>query len=208
MNLTFILKVDYGRQHTVFLLKMLINFLYSGTVNRQYCSFGNSNKYWQSPVKRCDCYILSTKTNWGPPKVSLRQTLPNNWHNQNFSKFRNNYQKRIHYIHMYVCMYVCMYVYGLPWWLSGKESAVQETWVWSLGWEDPLGEGMAIHSSTLAWRILGQRSLVGGSPQGQTESDMTAANKQQQHHFQMLSIFTDWDIGSQGLSVWIRSQKN
>ena len=25
--------------------------------------------------------------------------------------------------------------------------------VWSLGWEDPLEEGMAIHSSTLAWRI-------------------------------------------------------
>ena len=31
--------------------------------------------------------------------------------------------------------------------------AMQETWVWSLGWEDPLEEGMAIHSSFLAWRI-------------------------------------------------------
>ena len=31
--------------------------------------------------------------------------------------------------------------------------AVQETWVQSLGWEDPLKEGMAIHSSILAWRI-------------------------------------------------------
>ena len=31
--------------------------------------------------------------------------------------------------------------------------AVKETWVWSLGWEDPLEEGMATHSSTLAWRI-------------------------------------------------------
>ena len=28
-----------------------------------------------------------------------------------------------------------------------------ETGVQSLGWEDPLEEGMAIHSSTLAWRI-------------------------------------------------------
>ena len=26
-------------------------------------------------------------------------------------------------------------------------------WVWSLGWEDPLEEGMATHSSILAWRI-------------------------------------------------------
>ena len=31
--------------------------------------------------------------------------------------------------------------------------AVRETWVWSLGWEDPLEEGMATHSSILAWRI-------------------------------------------------------
>ena len=31
--------------------------------------------------------------------------------------------------------------------------AVQETWVRSLGWEDPLKEGMANHSSILVWRI-------------------------------------------------------
>ena len=31
--------------------------------------------------------------------------------------------------------------------------AVQETWVRSLGQEDPLEEGMAPHSSTLAYRI-------------------------------------------------------
>ena len=30
---------------------------------------------------------------------------------------------------------------------------MQETQVWSLGWEDPLEKGMAIHSSILAWRI-------------------------------------------------------
>ena len=29
----------------------------------------------------------------------------------------------------------------------------QETWVRFLGWEDPLEEGMAAHSSILAWRI-------------------------------------------------------
>ena len=31
--------------------------------------------------------------------------------------------------------------------------AMWETWVWSLGWEDPLEKGMAAHSSILAWRI-------------------------------------------------------
>ena len=31
--------------------------------------------------------------------------------------------------------------------------AVRDTWVRSLGWEDPLQKGKATHSSTLAWRI-------------------------------------------------------
>ena len=32
-------------------------------------------------------------------------------------------------------------------------SAMWETWVRSLGWEDPLEKGMATHSGILAWRI-------------------------------------------------------
>ena len=43
-------------------------------------------------------------------------------------------------------------------------SAMQETWVRSLGQEDPLEREMAIHSSILAWEIHGQRSLVDYSP--------------------------------------------
>ena len=31
--------------------------------------------------------------------------------------------------------------------------AMQETWIRSLGWEDPLEKGMATHSSILAWKI-------------------------------------------------------
>ena len=38
--------------------------------------------------------------------------------------------------------------------ISGKEPPCQfGTWVQTLGWEDPLEEGMEIHSSVLAWRI-------------------------------------------------------
>ena len=33
-------------------------------------------------------------------------------------------------------------------------SAIEETWVQSLGQEDPLEEGMSTHSNILAWRIL------------------------------------------------------
>ena len=44
--------------------------------------------------------------------------------------------------------------------------AVQETWVQSLRWEDPLEKGKATHSSILAWRIL-------YSPWGRKKPDMT-----------------------------------
>ena len=52
-------------------------------------------------------------------------------------------------------------------------AAIQETWVQSLGWEDPLEKEMATHSSVPAWRIPGQRSLAGYSSWGHTEWDMT-----------------------------------
>ena len=56
-------------------------------------------------------------------------------------------------------------LYWLPWWLSGKESACQETRVWSLGQEDPLEKEMATHSSILG-KSHDQRSLAGYSPWG------------------------------------------
>ena len=44
-----------------------------------------------------------------------------------------------------------------------KLPAMQETWVRSLGQEDPLEKGMATHSSVLAWRIPGMGE-PGGLP--------------------------------------------
>ena len=41
------------------------------------------------------------------------------------------------------------------------------------GREGPLEEGMATHSSVLAWRVLRQRSLVGYGPRGCKERDTT-----------------------------------
>ena len=46
-------------------------------------------------------------------------------------------------------------------------------WIQSLGREDLLEECMATESSIPAWRIHGQRSLVGYSPWGHKESEMT-----------------------------------
>ena len=50
---------------------------------------------------------------------------------------------------------------------------MQETWVRSLGWEDSLEEGMAIHSSILAWRIPMDRGARRATVHGDAESDTT-----------------------------------
>ena len=53
-------------------------------------------------------------------------------------------------------------------------TATQNTWVRSLGWEDPLEKEMATHSSILAWEISWtEESGRLYSPQGHKESDMT-----------------------------------
>ena len=51
---------------------------------------------------------------------------------------------------------------------------MQDTRVWSLGWEDPLENGMATHSTILAWKIpWTERSLAGYSPWGHIELGTT-----------------------------------
>ena len=52
-------------------------------------------------------------------------------------------------------------------------SAMRDTWVQSLGWEDPLEEGMATHSSILAWRIPMDRGTWWATVDGIAESDTT-----------------------------------
>ena len=51
--------------------------------------------------------------------------------------------------------------------------AMRKTWVWSLGWEDPLEESMTTHSSILAWRIPMDRGTWQAAVHGVAESDMT-----------------------------------
>ena len=51
--------------------------------------------------------------------------------------------------------------------------AMQESRDQSLGWEDPLEEGMATHSSILAWQSHGEKRLVSYSPWGPKGSDTT-----------------------------------
>ena len=54
------------------------------------------------------------------------------------------------------------------------DPAVWESWVRFLGWEDPQKEGIATHSSILAWRaIMDRDGLVGCSRWGHKESELT-----------------------------------
>jgi len=51
---------------------------------------------------------------------------------------------------------------------------MRDTWVQSLGQEDPMEKGMATHSSILlSEKFHGQRSLAGYNPWGHKELDMT-----------------------------------
>ena len=51
--------------------------------------------------------------------------------------------------------------------------AMRDTWVQSLGWEDPLEKEMATHSSILAWRIPWTEEPDGLQSMGVAELDTT-----------------------------------
>ena len=51
--------------------------------------------------------------------------------------------------------------------------AMQETWVQSLGWDDPLEKGMATHSSILTWRIPWTEEPGGQSMGSQRQTQLS-----------------------------------
>ena len=62
------------------------------------------------------------------------------------------------HMYVYVCIiyiYIYTYIYGASLVVQMVKNlpAKQEIWVRYLGWEDPLQEGMATHSSIFTWRI-------------------------------------------------------
>ena len=63
--------------------------------------------------------------------------------------------------------------------------AMWETWVQSLGWEDPLEEGMATHSSVLVWRIPMDRGAWKAIVYGVAKLD-TTERLSTAHHAQLI----------------------
>ena len=57
---------------------------------------------------------------------------------------------------------------------------MQETWILSLGWEDPLEKGMATHSSILAWR----------TPQTEEHDGLQSMGSQEVGHNWATNTFT------------------
>ena len=65
-------------------------------------------------------------------------------------------------------------------------------WVQFLGWEDSLKEGMATHSSILAWRIPWTEKPGGLQSQGCKELDMTEVSQQARELPKGLGSIPDW----------------
>ena len=68
--------------------------------------------------------------------------------------FHSSVDEHVGYSHVMAVVNIAAMNIQLPMQLSQQSlTAVQETWVQSLGWEDPLEKEMATHSNILVWRI-------------------------------------------------------
>ena len=78
-----------------------------------------------------------------------------------------NTHKHTHIIYVHIC---CGLGASLVAQMAKNLPAMQEAWIRSLGWEAPLEEGMATHSSILAWRIPMDRGAWQATVHGVTKS--------------------------------------
>ena len=87
-------------------------------------------------------------------------------------------------------------------------AAMQEMWVQSLCQEDPQEKETATHSSILAWRIHGQRSLV-VTVHGVAKSRTRLSNSRRQHKGDILFIKNRIKLSSyKNLGMWKQKQTN
>ena len=100
---------------------------------------------WSTKLNRAKANRVLSREYTGHSKHSLLTTREMTLH---MDIIDGQYQNKTDYI-------FCSHRLGFPGGSDGKiRPAMQETCIRSLGWEDPLQEGMATHSSILAWRIL------------------------------------------------------
>ena len=143
--------------------------------------FSNAGK-WKVKVKSCP--TLSEPMDCSPPGSSVRgifQARVLEWGAIAFSEIIIRWYENVTYVYIYSLLsffnklICCLILVILSMGFSGAPvvknlSAMQETQVWSLSWEDPLEEGMATHSSILAWRILMDRGAWWATVHGVAQS--------------------------------------
>ena len=99
---------------------------------------------------------------WGKPRLSVSQTNTTLsfymcLQIKNFEQQWNFELILTHYVSLWASL-VAQNVKNLP--------AMRETWIWCLGWEDPLEKGTATHSNILAWGIPWTEEPGGLQPMG------------------------------------------
>ena len=70
---------------------------------------------------------------------------------------------------------------------------MQETQIWSLGWEDPLEKGMAAHSSILGWEILWTEEPAGLQSMESQELDLAECALKKQNKGSFKIFWTEWE---------------
>ena len=82
-------------------------------------------------------------------------------------------------------------VQGFPGGSAGKKSACSaETWVWSLGWEDPLEKGTAAHSSILACTVPSTVYCIGSDRMEQLLLSQESCQHFLKIHFEAILLAT------------------
>ena len=108
------------------------------------------------------------------------------------------------YLYLYLFIYICTGA-SLMAQMVKNPSAMEETWVWSLGWEDSPGGG---HGNPLQYSCLenshGRRSLMGYSPWGHKESDTNEHNPACLH-WVLIAAWAFSSCGSRGCSLLQRT---
>ena len=97
------------------------------------------------------------------------------------SSFSQLYLKPIFTITQLMLNFVCLVLASLVAQKVKNPPAMQETWVGSLGWEDPLEKGMAAHFSVLAWRIPMDRGAWQATVHGVARVEHNLATKPLPH---------------------------
>ena len=98
---------------------------------------------WEDPLEKEKATHSSTLA-WKIPRMEepgRLQSVGSQWVGHNWA---TSLSHKCTYIYICMCMCVCGKQIHLP---------LQETWVWSHGWEDPLEKEMVTRSSVPAWEI-------------------------------------------------------